>query len=95
MKANFAFVAIAFALFFSAASCNNIFKLKDGKTVMYSVSEEAMTWINSVRVSHDLTNSYIVSFLKMITGCGVISATTFQNCADGKVYTFHNHLAQF
>ena len=51
MKANLAFAVIPLALFFSAASCNNVFKLKDEKAVMYSVSDDTMNWIGAVRVS--------------------------------------------
>ena len=58
MRANIVFAAIAFTLFFTAASSNNIFKLKDEKAVMYSVSEETMSWIKAVRVSLKLNDSY-------------------------------------
>ena len=56
MRSNFVILAVAFS-FLAVTNSANIFNLKDGKTVMYSVSNETMSWINSVRVSQLYSNA--------------------------------------
>ena len=64
MSTNIVFAAIAFTLFFTAASSNDVFKFQDEKAVMYSVSDETMSWIKAVRVSLKLNDSYAAGLEK-------------------------------
>ena len=42
-------VALTLSFLSEVSSDNNVFKLKDGKLVSYSVSDQPMSWITAVR----------------------------------------------
>ena len=58
MRSNLVIVAVALTVVFSVASCTSIFKLSDGKAVMYLVSNVTLSWIDALRVSLHTGNSY-------------------------------------
>ena len=59
MRSNLVIVAVALTVVFSVASCTSIFKLSDGKAVMYSVSNMTLSWIDALRVSFHMGNSHL------------------------------------